>query len=429
MTADAYVADGPRRADESYKQAPPSSTAASPSPPPLSSSAAAAAAELKANPKITFPSTPDLSSFGPRTPFTPTPLAGPRPALARGGWATSTTMASSADADRDEDDDDGDDEDDGSGMGVKRPLIVLEALRRLLLPPGCYSCGNAGGVPEVGMANGGGDCEGGARDDDVSPADDEEGRYTGKGKGKEKPREDQGRTSTSTSAPTTSNVNTKSAMGETASGTKTTTAAPAGEHTLPSRERTTSSEISRLPSGGISGTGAGSGAGGFSRPSSALAALFEAEFFVSAPCASSAVSLGRQSDEIRRFVDGAAASASDRSAGAGGGSAADSGGRSVEREGDGDDLLSGPGVAKGEEDFAAGMRRDPVEQLAAKMRLLLRADLATTHTRGDAADGGGGDGEKGRGKEAGQALTLGLAEFLSLLEDVHRSVERTTRQR
>lgn len=62
-------------------------------------------------------------------------------------------------------------------------------------------------------------------------------------------------------------------------------------------------------------------------------------------------------------------------------------------------------------DYGAGLRRDPLEQLAGKMRLLLQADL------GDESD-------KGVSK-----VKLGLGEFISLLEDVHRSVERTTRQR
>lgn len=68
------------------------------------------------------------------------------------------------------------------------------------------------------------------------------------------------------------------------------------------------------------------------------------------------------------------------------------------------------GTAGGGEGYAEGMRRGRFEELAGKMRLLLRADMAFV-----------GEGEGG--------VRLGRAEFVSLVEDVHRSVERTTRQR
>lgn len=73
-------------------------------------------------------------------------------------------------------------------------------------------------------------------------------------------------------------------------------------------------------------------------------------------------------------------------------------------------------------DYGSGLRRDPLEQLAGKMRLLLQADLA---------DGNEDENDKvvGSGRVAVSQVKLGLGEFISLLEDVHRSVERTTRQR
>lgn len=83
------------------------------------------------------------------------------------------------------------------------------------------------------------------------------------------------------------------------------------------------------------------------------------------------------------------------------------------------------GKVKAEEeedlDFAAGLRRDPLQHLAGKMRLLLTAELSR----------GYGEDEGGRGSKTGAAggrAEPGLQEFISLVEDVHRSVERTTRQ-
>ncbi|CAM9746394.1 unnamed protein product, partial [Laminaria digitata] len=70
--------------------------------------------------------------------------------------------------------------------------------------------------------------------------------------------------------------------------------------------------------------------------------------------------------------------------------------------------------------YAAGLRREGLEQLAGKMRLLLRADLSAGRGKG-----GGEERERGGG---GEGVKLGLGEFVSLVEDVHRSVERTTRQ-
>lgn len=77
-----------------------------------------------------------------------------------------------------------------------------------------------------------------------------------------------------------------------------------------------------------------------------------------------------------------------------------------------DSTVASNDTKDGGEDYAACLRKGPLEQLAGKMRLLLRADR-------DRA--GVGIGEEG--------LKIGLAEFISLVEDVHRSVERTTRQR
>ena len=78
----------------------------------------------------------------------------------------------------------------------------------------------------------------------------------------------------------------------------------------------------------------------------------------------------------------------------------------------------------GEFDYAGHLRTDALEQLSGKMRLLLCADLVS--------DGGGG-GVSRNGADTGEvpmaARRLGLGEFISLLEDVHRSLERTTRQR
>lgn len=76
-----------------------------------------------------------------------------------------------------------------------------------------------------------------------------------------------------------------------------------------------------------------------------------------------------------------------------------------------------------EEDFAAGLRRDPLHQLAGKMRLLLTAELS----KGGEEEGGAGWSKTGVGL-AGARAEPGLEEFISLVEDVHRSVERTTRQ-
>lgn len=66
-------------------------------------------------------------------------------------------------------------------------------------------------------------------------------------------------------------------------------------------------------------------------------------------------------------------------------------------------------------DYGLELRRDPLEQLVGKMRLLLQADLSNKGV--------------GSGDVAVSQMKLGLGEFISLLEDVHRSVERTTRQR
>ena len=81
-------------------------------------------------------------------------------------------------------------------------------------------------------------------------------------------------------------------------------------------------------------------------------------------------------------------------------------------------VVAAAGVAGGSREagcttYAAGLRTDALEQLAGKMRLLLRADLWA-----------GGDRDEGV-----EGVKLGLGEFVSLVEDVHRSVERTTRQR
>ena len=81
--------------------------------------------------------------------------------------------------------------------------------------------------------------------------------------------------------------------------------------------------------------------------------------------------------------------------------------------------------AQDEQDFAAGLRKDPLHHLAGKMRLLLTAELS----------GGCGEKKRGGGSNRGAATATaegraepGLQEFISLVEDVHRSVERTTRQ-
>lgn len=78
-----------------------------------------------------------------------------------------------------------------------------------------------------------------------------------------------------------------------------------------------------------------------------------------------------------------------------------------------------------EEDFAAGLRKDPLQHLAGKMRLLLAAELS----RGFGEDEGGGGPKRGVATAPGGGRAEpGLQEFISLVEDVHRSVERTTRQ-
>lgn len=71
--------------------------------------------------------------------------------------------------------------------------------------------------------------------------------------------------------------------------------------------------------------------------------------------------------------------------------------------------------------FAAGLRDDPLRQLAGKMRLLLTAELS----RGCGKEEGSGS---KNGAVGARAAEPGLEEFISLVEDVHRSVERTTRQ-
>ncbi|CAN0024546.1 unnamed protein product, partial [Scytosiphon promiscuus] len=89
-----------------------------------------------------------------------------------------------------------------------------------------------------------------------------------------------------------------------------------------------------------------------------------------------------------------------------------------------------PKAQTGREDYAAGLRGGALEQLSGKIRLLLESELSRGDGEEDIGPGrAGGAAAAATRARAGAGRDLGLEEFISLVEDVHRSVERTTRQR